>query len=468
GAAGGVLALVLSIWGDALLRRTLLAGIPLEGSALDARQGAFVAILVVFAALIAGVVPALVASGTPVMEALKSGAREGGGRRHSLRTALVVVQGTLSVILLIGAGLFVRSFSRATSVDLGFVATNLLVASPDLNTVARTPEDLEQRWLRLQDEVRALPGVALVAQSVTIPFESQWEYSLLIDGDTLPPLKGGGPYVNGVSVDYFRTMETPIRRGRDFAPTDRDGSALVAVINEAMAAQVWPGRDALGQCFGVEKTEGCVTVIGIVPSARMTELADQAPPQYFRPIAQWHPDMRSLMVRLAAPKSSGEAAVRGAILGVEASLPYVDVRPVTDIVDQQLQTWKLGATMFTLFGVLGLIVAALGLYSVIAHDVSQRRREIGVRMALGARREDVARLVVGSGVRQALVGVTLGLALAWVVSTSVADLLFETSPRDPVIYGSVVAVLLLVAVVASFIPARRASKLDPATVLREG
>ena len=159
--------------------------------------------------------------------------------------------------------------------------------------------------------------------------------------------------------------------------------------------------------------------------------------------------------------------MRRAILAVEPSLPYVDVRPMSEIVDSQVRSWKLGATMFTLFGGLGLVVAALGLYSVIAHDVSQRRREIGVRMALGASRENVARLVVGSGVRQAIAGMVLGLAIAWGVSTRVSDLLFETSPRDPLIYGGVVALLLLVALLASFIPARRASKLDPADVLRD-
>ena len=471
GGMGGVLALALSVGGDKLLRATLLADIPLEGSAIDARLGVFVVLLVVLSALSAGTVPAVVASATPLVEALKSGARESGGRRHSLRTALVVVQGTLSVILLVGAGLFVRSFARATSADLGFVASGLLVAAPDVDAIARNPDDAEQRWKQVVEALRAVPGVASVAQSVTVPFESQMDYKIVIDGDSLPPPKGGGPYVNGVSADYFRTMGSPIRRGRDFTESDAKGSPRVAIINEAMAAQVWPGRDPIGQCFGVESTEGCVSVVGIVPNARMTEIADVAPQHYYIPISQWQPPFRSLMVRLqeggGEGRGGGVAAVRRAILAVEPSLPYVDVRPMSEIVDSQVRSWKLGATMFTLFGGLGLVVAALGLYSVIAHDVSQRRREIGVRMALGASRENVARLVVGSGVRQALAGMVLGLAIAWGVSTRVSDLLFETSPRDPLIYGGVVALLLLVALLASFIPARRASKLDPADVLRD-
>ncbi len=202
--------------------------------------------------------------------------------------------------------------------------------------------------------MRAVPGVASVAQSVTVPFESQMDYKIVIDGDTLPPPKGGGPYVNGVSADYFRTMESPIRRGRDFAASDVKGAPRVAVINEAMAAQVWPGKDPIGQCFGVESTEGCVTVVGIVPNARMTEIADVAPQHYYVPIAQWQPPFRSLMVRMKESGGSGVASVRSAILAVEPSLPYVDVRPMSEIVDDQVRSWKLGATMFTLFGLLGV------------------------------------------------------------------------------------------------------------------
>lgn len=467
GAMGGALALLLSVWGDQLLRATLLADIPLEGSALDFRLGAFVALLVVLAALLAGAVPAFVASGTPLVESLKSGSRESGGRRHSMRTALVVVQGTLSVILLVGAGLFVRSFARATSADLGFVAPGLIVASPDVDAVARNPEDAEQRWKAVAEAVRALPGVSSVAQSTTVPFESQWDDRIMLNGDTLPPPKGGGPYVNAVSADYFRTMGTPLRRGRDFTKADAKGAERVAVINETMAAQVWPAREAIGECFGIPDTDGCVRVIGIVPDARVTAISDVAPQHYYLPLAQSPPPFQSLMVRFEGDEGSAVATVRRAILSVEPSLPYVDVRPMAEIVGSQVRSWKLGATMFTLFGGLGLIVAALGLYSVVAHDVTQRRREMGVRMALGARREDVARLVVGSGVRQAVAGMALGLVIAWAVSTRVADLLFETSPRDPWIYGGVVALLLLVAILASFIPARRASKLDPADVLRD-
>ncbi len=466
GALAGAVALALASWGEGLLRATLLDGMAWEGAAIDGRSAAFVALLVVAVAVLAGAAPAALAAHTPLMDTLKSGIREGGGRRRRLRSALVVVQGTLSVILLVGGGLFVRSFTRASSLELGFAPDGLLVVNLDVSLLTTTADGHEARWRGIEEAVRAVPGVTAVAQSVTVPFESQWSRELLVDGDTLPPVKGGGPYVDAVSAGYFRTMGTPIRRGRDFTEADRAGSAPVTIVSERMAALLWPGKEAVGACLHLAESPGCVTVIGVVPDGRMTALADEPPPQFFQPLGQWSPRMRSLMVRTSSGGAGAIEAVRRAIVQAEPSLPYVSIRPMPAIVDEQLQPWRLGATLFAIFGLLGLGVAALGLYSVVAHDVAQRTREIGVRLALGARRADVARLVLADGVRQALAGVALGVAIAWLASRRIADLLFDTSPRDPAIYLAVIAVLLLVAVVASLVPARRATRVDPAEVLR--
>ena len=400
------------------------------------------------------------------MESLKSGVREGGGRRGMLRRGLVVVQGTFSVVLLIGAGLFVRSFQRASSLDLGYQPAGIFVATPDLSGQVKTPEEFEQRWEAMERALGTLPGVRAVAQTVTIPFESQWTKSVIINGDTLPPLKGGGPYVNAVSAGYFAAMGTPVRRGRDFTAQDRKGSAPVVIVNERMATVLWPGKDPIGQCFVTEVKEGCMSVVGVVSDHRIENLTGDAPAHFFQPLGQWTPDMRSLLVGVPAEAGADANVIRRALVQAEPGLPFIRVRPMSSIVDEQLQPWRLGATLFALFGVLGLVVAALGLYSVIAHDVAQRSHEIGVRMALGARRTDVARLVVGRGLSQALLGVALGLTLAALVSRRFADLLFQTSPSDPLIYGGVGVLLLLVAVVATLVPARRAARVEPVEVLR--
>lgn len=466
GALAGSLALVFSFWGEGLLRTTLLRDMPWDGGAVDARSAGFVALLALLAATLAGAVPAAVAAHTPLMESLKAGVREGGGRRGMLRRALVVVQGTFSVVLLIGAGLFVRSFQRASSLDLGYQPAGVFVATPDLSSQAKTPEEFEQRWAAMERTLRALPGVRAVAQTVTIPFESQWTKGVIINGDTLPPLKGGGPYVNAVSTDYFKAIGTPVLRGRDFTAQDRKGSPMVAIVNERMASQVWPGKDPIGQCLTSDLKDGCLSVVGVVADHRIENLTGDAPAHFFQPLGQWTPDMRNLLVSVPANAGADENAIRRALVQAEPGLPYIRVRPMSSIIDEQLQPWRLGATLFALFGVLGLVVAALGLYSVIAHDVAQRSHEIGVRMALGARRTDVARLVVGRGLGQAVIGVVLGLSLAALVSRRFADLLFKTSPSDPFIYGGVAALLLMVAVVATLVPARRASRVEPVEVLR--
>ncbi|MCC6930049.1 MAG: ABC transporter permease [Gemmatimonadaceae bacterium] len=460
------LAIVFATWGDGILRSTLLQDMPWEGGAIDTRTAGFVALLALVAATLAGAVPAFVAAHTPLLESLKTGARDGGGRRGLLRSALVVVQGTLSVMLLVGAGLFVRSFQRASSLDLGFSPANVFVASPELGSIARTPEELEGRWRALEQDVRALPGVVSVAQSITVPFESQWTKPIVANGDTVAPMKGGGPYANGVSPDYFATMATSIRRGRAFTAADRKGSPPVVLVNEQMAAHLWPGRDALGQCVEMEETRGCVTVVGIVADQRIEQLAGDAPAHYYQPIGQWSAEWRALLVRVAEDGGANANDIRRAIIARESALPFVPVRELSSIIDEQLQPWRLGATLFALFGALGLVVAALGLYSVIAHDVAQRGHEIGVRLALGARRTDVARLVVRRGIRQALAGVAAGLVLAAVVSRRFAELLFRTSPGDPAVYGGVALILLVVALAATLLPARRASRVEPVEALR--
>jgi hypothetical protein len=334
GVSGGVLAVLLSTWGDAFLRATLLKDMPWNGEVVDARQGVFVALLVLLSALTAGSLPAFVASRTTVLDALKSGVREGGGRRHSARDARPA--GNPPVVLMIGAGLFVRSFAscqrrpriRCRSADS---------CHAELGESVNSPEEFEAHWLRMEERVRRLPGVVAVAQSVTVPFESQWTYSVLLNGDTLPPIKGGGPYLNGISTDYFRALQTPVIRGRDFSDTDRKGSMPVAIVNERMAAVLWPNVEPIGQCFGVQEFDGCMTVVGVVPDARMTEMTEDAPAQYYLPIGQWSPNMRALMVRRSLEGESANWTFGARYSTPSRRFPFVEVRPASMILEQQLR-----------------------------------------------------------------------------------------------------------------------------------
>lgn len=468
----GAMSLLAAKWSGELLRTTLLQEYGWEGSMLDARLVAYTLIASFVTGVLAGLAPVAVSFRIPLLESLRAGVREGGGRRSLLRSTLIVLQGGLTVVLLVGAGLFVRSFMRASTLDLGYDASTLVVATPDIGGIAKDSAQYEATWESFVSRVQAIPGVVSVSQSVTTPFESQWDLELEIPGrGTLPPLKGGGPYINAVSANYFRTMETRLLKGRDFTRDDRAGSEHVVIINDAMAKSVWPGEDAIGKCFHTKASDkppsACLTVIGIVANARITSLTDVPPAQYFVPLEQWSPSMRALFVRVKGAPESQLRPVREAILAVAPALPYTPVRPMHEIIDSELRSWRLGASLFGLFGLLGLFVAAIGLYSVIAHDVAQRKREIGVRVALGARANQVVALVVRDGLRYGTLGLVVGMLIALPASTRVASLLFDTSPREPSIYALAAGVLLGVALLATLLPARRAVRVDPADVLRE-
>jgi predicted permease len=419
-------------------------------------------------ALRAGLAPAFTSSRPTLGDAHKTGAGEGGGRRSRLRSLLIIPQAALSVMLLVGAGLCAASFRRATTIDMGMDADRIVLARPDFSVLTKDSATYEVRWREAMERVRTIPGVTSVSQSVTTPFESQWTTDIFTaENGKLPPLKGGGPYANAVTPEYFTTMGTTLLRGRGFTASDVPGAAPVTIINEAMARAIWPGQEALGRCFKIDAdTVPCTTVVGIVRNSRMTELKEAPPPHYYVPLAQWSPDMRMLFVRVERDPQKLVKDVREKLQSISSLLPYTDVRTMGEVLEPELRPWRLGATMFGLFGLLAFVVAVLGTYSVVAYEVSQRRREIGVRMALGARSGQVLRGVIGDGLRQASVGVTVGILLALVATRWLGDLLFQTSPREPAIYAGVALLLLAAAAVASLVPARDAARLDPAEVLK--
>ena len=477
-AAGAVLGIGVAVVGSRIVQRVLLADagdIPLQ---LNGRVLLFTGVAAAVTALVCGLVPALQASAPDITGALKAGAREGGAAGHRrLRDGLVVAQVALTIVLLVGAGLFVRSLRHAVTLDMGIEPQGLVVANMDLREAGYDRRESDALFRRMLERIEALPEVQGATLAVATPFRSMFSQRLRIPGrDSLPrPAEGGGPYFNGVTASYFPTMGLALQRGRLLTEGDVGSRAPVMVINDALARLYWPGQDPVGQCMiaGRDSTGPCRTVVGVVENAKMNELREQAVPQLYMPLPAGDtllPPMRVLFVRARA--GGPEAAerlipvVRRAMQSVAPDLPYANVSAFAELYDPQVRPWRLGATMFSLFGGAALLLAVVGLYAVLAYSVSQRTHEIGVRLALGAQAGDVQRLVVAQGVRVALVGLAVGAVGAWVGGRFVRDQLFGVSAHDPAVFAAVAVTLLVVAGVASWVPARRASRTDPLEALQ--
>jgi putative ABC transport system permease protein len=283
-------------------------------------------------------------------------------------------------------------------------------------------------------------------------------------------IKLGRFYSNTVSADYFRVMGTKILRGRAIESTDRDGARRVAVVGESMAGALWPGRDPIGQCFRMSAdTMPCTYVVGVAEDIHSQSItAEERPLFYYLPAAQWHPEDGGLFVRTQG-EGDARALVESLRKHLQREMPgtsFVTVRPLADVVDATLRSWIVGARVFTAFGALALVLAAVGLYSVIAYNVTQRKNELGIRLALGAGRGRIVRLVVREGLGFSLVGIVIGAGVALAAGRWIAPLLFKQSPYDPGVLALVSSVLLGVAVIAGCLPALRAAGLDPKTALR--
>ena len=320
---------------------------------------------------------------------------------------------------------------------------------------------------RLLATAEALPYVESAARTVSVPFWSSITLDLFVAGiDSVDRL--GDFYFHAVSPKYFETMGTHIRRGRGFAAADGRNAPLVMVVSESMARKLWPGQDAIGQCVRVSAdTVPCTQVVGIAQDIKRGSLSDDAGLQYYVPIDQRERTMPGgLFVRIRGNAPQFADQLRRALQPVMPGVSYVTAMPLDDVLGSQTKSWTIGAAMFTIFGALALLVAAVGLYSVIAYNVVQRTHEIGVRVALGARSSDLVRLVVGEGLRVSLAGLVIGCLIALGAARYVGPLLFDVSPRDPLVIGGVGVTLLLVAILASAMPAWRASRVDPSVALR--
>jgi putative ABC transport system permease protein len=465
-ALGGIAGVLVAQVGGAVLRAELLPRTTAAGVWTDPRTLLFAGLAALVAGLLTGLAPVFQTRHASLTDDLKAGVREGTVHRSRLRVGLLVFQGALSVVLLVGAGLFVRSLHNVREVPLGYDADRVLAVDLQMRGVkldSAANVTLRDRLLR---EAQAIPGVTHAARRLTMPFWMTWSTDLHVAGiDSVQRL--GEFDLNAVSPDYFATMGTRILRGRGITEQDVAGAQDVMVVSQAMAKVLWPSGDAVGQCVRVgADTAPCTSVVGIAENIKSQHLTNEGGYFYYLSSAQANPDMGGLFVRTAERGGASVETVRRRLQTLMPGAAYVTVTPLSDVLGRQTQSWRLGATLFTIFGALALVLAAVGLYSVIAYSVAQRTHELGVRVALGAEVRDLVRLVLRQGVGLALVGVVLGGGVAFVVSRWVRPLLFDVSPHDPIVFGGVAAVLLGVAAIASLIPARRAGRVDPMQALR--
>ena len=463
-------ALLVTLWAGPLLRAALIPDAA-PGNPLELRVFLFSAAVAFGTALLAGLAPALHAGVPDLSTALKSGVREGGIARSATRTGLLVGQIALTFVLLTGAGLFITSLHRVLGLRLGFDPEHLVVTTVNLETLGYKRAEINASYERMRERVLRIPSVAGASLSIGTPFQTSWAMSIKVPGrDSIPQVKTGGPYVSAVTPDYFRTMGSAIRRGRAFTDGDVAGAANAVIVNESMARLIWPGDDPVGKTMKLGSDPAPFTVVGVVEDARRESVIDELVIQLFVPLAQsdslLSDGVSSLIVRTAGPAAPLVGAVRREIQASSPDLPYPNIDPMPQLFADQLRPWRLGSSLFTLFGALGVLLAAIGLYGVLSYGVSQRTQELGIRIALGAGRRRVLGLVLRQSVQLTLAAVALGVVGALATGRAIASLLYGVSPHNPLVLLTVATILTCIALLASYLPARRATRVDPMVALR--
>jgi predicted permease len=392
-----------------------------------------------------------------------------GSRRSRLRAVFVTAQVTLSVVLLIAAGLFIRSLQSANSIDPGFRVERALTVPINLGLLRYKETDGENFYRNLLARVEAQPGVerASLVRFAQLGF-SYAQFQVFKQGDQASQKdEGTSTGFNVVGPHYFNTMETPLVRGRDFADTDRKGAPGVVVLNETLAATLWPGEDALGKRVSVTGPKGpFLEVVGVARAGKYRSLGETPHPYIYQPLLQSYDPKMTLVVRTKGEPQSVAVAVREQIRALDVNLPVADIATLRDQLDLSLFPSRLAAWTLGGFGVLALLLAAIGIYGVVSYSVAQRTREIGVRMALGAKAKDVLRLVLGEGLFVIAIGLAQGLLLAGVATRVIASFLYGVGATDPLTFVGVPLLLGAIALGACYIPARRAPKVDPLVALR--
>ncbi len=470
---GGVVATLLTWWASRALRHLLLPSVQWGSDVLTTRVIVFAIAAALVAGIAAGIVPAIQAGDPELAESLRGGVREGRAMRSRTRTALLIVQTALSVVLLAGAGLFIRSLRQVQGIDIGYDSDRVVFAYavPSREDTAAVRK-VHAMLPTLAERLAHLPDVERVSLAAMAPMNGFSTNDVFIPGiDSLAPIGPFGvPTFSVVSPEYFRTVGIAIRAGRGFDDGDVAGSEPVVVINQTMAHSYWPKGGALGSCIMLGKRSApCSRVVGVASDSRVLNIIEDAAPSYYVPIAQAPRGYGASVMVIRTRSGRTDAAVAAITSELRPSLGS-SARPRVQSMEETLASdfhrWKLGASLFSVAGILALLVAGIGIYSTVAYMVGQRTHEIGVRMALGARSGNIARAVIGHGIGIVAAGVVAGVLAALAMGSLVASLLYGVRPRDPLVLGSVAMTLMFVAVAACLIPAWRAIRVDPMETLR--
>jgi predicted permease len=426
--------------------------------------------IAVLSAAIAGIFPALRASTGNLSNILREGGRNSAARGQRTRTALVAAQVAGSVALLIVAGLFVRSLRSAQHSDLGFDPNNVLNIHLDPGEIGYTQIQGVQYYSQLLARVRTLPAVQSASLAMTVPLgDNVQENDITIPGYV--PQRGEQLHseYNAVSPEYLKTMKIAVLRGRDFADSDTESSPRVALINEAMAERFWHGTDPIGRNFKRSSNQHAIEIVGVVKNSRTEDLYSPYGPAFYLPISQSYSSAQTLQIRTAGSPRAIAPEVLAVVRGIAPTAPVLSVRTLTDAVNNGaggLLLFNLGAELTAALGLLGLVLAVVGIYGVIAYTVGQRTQEIGVRMALGAQRTSILWMISRQGLAIVATGVVLGLLVAMGIGWLVGDFLVGIGPTDPVTYVTVSLLLSTTALAACYVPARRAMRIDPLVAVR--
>jgi predicted permease len=435
------------------------------GGDLSTRVIAFTFAVACAVGIAFGLAPALRASNPELVGALKDARSTSPRSGLRLRGALVASQMALCLVLLTGAGLFLRSLQQALRVDLGFRPSGIAVATFHLGLQRYDSVRAQAFYDRLAERMRALPGVDAVGWATSLPFGHDDEIFVRPVGATFADGDVPTAVVTYVSADFFRTLGIPIVRGRALDEGDRAGAPGAAVISEAMAARLWPGQDPVGRRFN-----GNITVVGVARDIRFRDLTGRAEPYLYGSLPQIISTLGlervSIAVRASGDLDRVHTAIRREVRALDERVPIVEPRSLNDLLAAVLLPQRIGATLLSLFGVLTLVLAAVGVYGVLASVVGRRTREIGIRVALGARPAQVVAMVLRQSFAVVAGGVLVGLVLALAATKAIASLLFGVGPTDPLTFGATAAALVAVGLAASYVPARRATRVNPTEALR--